>query len=41
MSNEWTDYTDKSLDDATPQEWDKVSKTAVGKLFHPNDTYRS
>lgn len=37
MNNEWTEYTDKSLDDATPQEWDKVSKTAVGKLFHPND----
>ena len=33
MSNEWTSY--GSIDDASPQEWDKVSKTATGKLFHP------
>lgn len=39
MSNEWTDYTNKSLDDATPKEWDKVSKTATGKLAHPQDQH--
>jgi len=27
----------KSLDDVTPEEWNKVSKTAVGKLYHPQD----
>lgn len=26
-----------SIDEATPKEWDKASKTAVGKLFHPQD----
>ena len=39
MSNEWTAYSDKSLDDATPDEWDKVSKTATGKLAHPSDKH--
>ena len=29
----------KSLDDVTPEEWDKVSKTAVGKLYHPEDKH--
>lgn len=28
-----------SIDEATPKEWDKASKTATGKLFHPNDTH--
>ena len=37
--NEWTDYTNGSIDDAKPQEWDRVSKskTFTGKLFHPSD----
>ena len=26
-----------SIDDATPSEWDKASKTVYGKLFHPED----
>jgi len=34
--NEWTDY--KSINDATPAEWNKASKTVYGKLNHPNDT---
>ena len=29
----------KSIDDATPEEWNKVSKTATGKLFHPQDKH--
>jgi len=29
----------KSLDDVTPEEWNKVSKTAVGKLYHPEDKH--
>lgn len=37
MSNEWTSY--GSLNDASPQEWDKVSKTATGKLFNPQDNH--
>jgi hypothetical protein len=28
-----------SLDNATPEEWDRVSKTSVGKLYHPNDKH--
>ena len=30
-----------SIDEATPQEWDKVnkSKTFTGKLFHPSDKH--
>jgi hypothetical protein len=28
-----------SLDNATPREWDRVSKTSVGKLYHPNDKH--
>jgi hypothetical protein len=49
MRNEWTTYTDgdtevasyKSIDDAKPEDWDKVnkSKTFTGKLFHPNDNH--
>ena len=35
--NEWTDY--KSIDDVTPEEWNRVSKTAVGKLYHPEDKH--
>lgn len=35
--NEWTDY--GSLDDVTPEEWNRVSKTAVGKLYHPEDSH--
>jgi hypothetical protein len=35
--NEWTDY--KSIDDATPEEWNRVSRTAVGKLYHPEDKH--
>ena len=27
-----------SLNDATPEEWNTASKTAYGKLYHPNDT---
>lgn len=27
-----------SINDATPEQWDKASKTAYGKLMHPNDT---
>jgi len=26
-----------SVDNATPDEWDKASKTVYGKLYHPND----
>ena len=29
----------KSLDDVTPEEWNKVSKTFTGKLFHPEDSH--
>lgn len=29
----------KSIDDATPEDWNKVSKTAVGKLYHPEDKH--
>ena len=29
----------KSLDDVTPEEWNRVSKTAVGKLYHPEDKH--
>jgi len=49
MQNEWTTYIDgdtevasyKSIDDAKPEDWDKVnkSKTFTGKLFHPNDNH--
>ena len=29
-----------SIDDATPEEWDKArSKTITGKLFHPEDKH--
>ena len=35
--NEWTDYTNGSIDSATPDQWDRVSKTAYGKLAHPAD----
>ena len=29
-----------SIDDVTPEEWDKVrSKTITGKLFHPEDKH--
>ena len=37
--NEWTDYFTGSIDSATPDQWDKVSKskTAYGKLAHPAD----
>ena len=35
--NEWTDY--KSIDDATPADWNRASKTAVGKLYHPEDKH--
>ena len=28
-----------SIDDATPEEWNKVSKTAAGKLYHPQDAH--
>ena len=27
-----------SINEAKPEEWDKASKTAYGKLMHPNDT---
>ena len=27
-----------SINDATPEQWDKASKTVYGKLMHPNDT---
>ena len=39
MQNEWTDYDQmkKSIDDATPAEWDKVSKhDPVGQPDHYN-----
>ena len=26
-----------SVDKATPEEWNKASKTVYGKLYHPND----
>ena len=26
-----------SINEATPQEWDKASTTVYGKLYHPND----
>ena len=26
-----------SINDATPEEWDKASKTVYGRLYHPND----
>jgi hypothetical protein len=26
-----------SVNNATPEEWDKASKTVYGKLYHPND----
>ena len=29
----------KSLDDVTPEEWNRVSKTVVGKLYHPEDKH--
>lgn len=29
----------KSLNDATPEEWNKASKTVYGKLHHPQDTH--
>ena len=29
-----------SIDDATPEEWNRVSKTTVsGKLYHPQDQH--
>ena len=37
MRNEWTDY--KSIDEVQPEEWDRVSRTAVGKLAHPSDKH--
>jgi hypothetical protein len=45
--NEWTTYTNgdaevasyKSIDSAKPEDWDRVRKTATGKLFHPQDTH--
>ena len=45
--NEWTTYLDKngevmtygSIDDVKPEEWDRVRKTATGKLFHPQDKH--
>ena len=45
MRNEWTTYTDgdtevasyKSIDDAKPSDWNKASKTAYGKLTHPEN----
>ena len=37
--NEWTDY--KSIDDATPADWNRASKTVVGKLHHPEDKHNS
>lgn len=27
-----------SINEATPEQWDKASKTAYGKLMYPNDT---
>jgi hypothetical protein len=27
-----------SINEAKPEDWDKASKTAYGKLMHPNDT---
>jgi len=43
--NEWTTYLNKdgevmtynSINNATPAEWDKASKTVYGRLYHPND----
>lgn len=35
--NEWTTYVPQSINSATPEEWDKASKTVYGKLYHPND----
>ena len=35
--NEWTDYSKNSIDSATPEQWDKASKTVYGKLYHPNN----
>lgn len=39
--NEWTTY--GSIDDATPEEWDKnrkgCNKPVIGKLFHPSDRH--
>ena len=26
-----------SINEATPEQWDKASKTVYGKLYHPND----
>jgi len=37
MSNEWTTYTDDSINNATPEQWDKASKTVYGKLAYPSD----
>jgi len=28
-----------SIDNVTPEEWNRVSKTAVGKLYHPEDKH--
>ena len=29
-----------SIDNVTPEEWNRASKTAVGKLYHPQDKYK-
>jgi hypothetical protein len=39
VSNEWTNYTNGSINNATPDQWDKVSKTLTGKLYHPQDNH--
>jgi hypothetical protein len=28
-----------SINEATPEQWDKASKTAYGKLYHPQDQH--
>ena len=49
MQNEWTTYLDKhgevmtygSIDDAKPEDWDRVNKsrTVYGKLYNPSDKH--
>jgi len=47
MQNEWTTYMNgdtevasyKSIDAAKPEDWDRIRKTATGKLFHPSDKH--
>ena len=29
----------RSIDDITTEEWDRMSKTFTGKLYHPQDTH--